>query len=453
MKTEVATLFFCLYIFTFSCDTGDNPEEISDLDRAYAGGETTLFTMSNIAYGSPASNLSGGLLKRHLEGDVDFEQVFVTAPAPLNPGLGGVYNNSSCIKCHPSDGRGKLLPDNINGFTSLLIRTSKPGVDVNGGGLGIEGFGTQLQNHALPGFLPEVTYNVNMEVITETLADGTKVKLRKPVFTITNPYKPLPAGYMLSPRIAPPVFGLGLLEAIPETDILAAADENDLDKDGISGKPNYVWNPYTKKTELGRFGWKANTPTIRIQVAGAYHEDMGITSYVFPKDEYDDGLKDDPEISEEILDNVVFYCQTLAVPGARNLNDKQIKRGYKIFRDMDCVKCHIPKQRSLNAPYAELSNQTFYPFTDMLLHDMGEGLADNRPDFRANGKEWKTRPLWGIGLQQNVNGHTEFLHDGRARNITEAILWHGGEAENAKNQFKKLDTQDREDLLKFLNSL
>lgn len=435
-----------------SCSKDTDYQPI-DTSRALAGGETTLFTMSNIAYSTPASNLSAASFEMHLDGDRDFEQVFVTAPAPLNPGLGSVYNNSSCIKCHPSDGRGKFLPNDINGFTSLLLRTSIPGLGEHGGPMAVPGYGTQLQNHALPGFLPEVTYQVSLEEHTETLADGQEVVLRKPIFSITDPYMQLPVGYMLSPRIAPPVFGLGLLEAIPEADILAASDENDIDGDGISGRPNYVWNPVTQQTELGRFGWKANTPTLQIQVAGAYHDDMGITSYVFPDEEYDDGMEDDPEITATILDNVTFYCQTLAVPAARKVDDANVDRGYRIFQELQCAKCHVPEQRTLNSSIAELSNQTIYPFTDMLLHDMGEGLADNRPDFLASGSEWKTRPLWGIGLQQIVNGHTQFLHDGRARTITEAILWHGGEALDAKNQFKALSTNDRNDLLKFLNSL
>lgn len=446
-------LFFLISI-SFSCsDDSSSPNIVIDTSRENSGGHTTLFTMSNIAYSMPAPNLTGEHFDRHMDGDTDFERIFVTAPAPLNPGLGSVYNNSSCIKCHPSDGRGKLMVDNINGFTSFLLRISIPGTDANNGALAAPGYGTQLQNHALPGFSPEVTYVIHIEERTETLADGTLVTLRKPVFTITNPYTPLPAGYMLSPRIAPPIFGLGLLEAIPETDILAATDEYDTDGDGISGKANYVWNATTQRTELGRFGWKANAPTVQTQVAGAYHDDMGITSYVLPNEEYDDGLTDDPEISAEILDNVVFYCQTLAVPAARNVDNTQVHRGYQIFEEIACSKCHTSQQRTLTADYDELSHQTFYPFTDMLLHDMGEDLADNRPDYLANGLEWQTRPLWGIGLQQIVNGHTEFLHDGRARNLTEAILWHGGEAEESKNNFKNLSTKDREDLLKFLNSL
>ncbi|SMC63528.1 CxxC motif-containing protein, DUF1111 family [Moheibacter sediminis] len=423
-----------------------------DMEREYAGGETTIFTMSNIAYSSPANNLSGYFLEMHLAGDMEFEQIFVTAPAPLNQGLGPVYNNSSCIKCHPSDGRGKF-PQNINSFSSLLFRVSISGVDAHNGPLTVPGYGTQIQNHAVVGFVPEADYQVIWTELTETLSDGTIVNLRKPLYSLNNLYQEIPSDIMLSPRIAPPVFGLGLLEFIPETDLLLMADEFDHNGDGISGKANYVWNPITQRVELGRFGWKANVSTIELQVASAYHEDMGITNPIFSHDFPADGWTDDPEISDLILNQVVIYCQTLAVPAARKVDNPDVNNGYKLFQQMNCSNCHIPKQKTGYSPIPALSNQVFYPFTDLLLHDMGEGLADNRPDYLATGREWKTRPLWGIGLQIIVNGHTEYLHDGRARNLTEAILWHGGEAENSKNAFKNLPTKDREDLLLFLNSL
>lgn len=443
-------------IILYNCAGDDvdygTPGSLIDWERAKAGGETTIYTMTNIAYRTPAPNLSPDDLAAHNIGDAQFEQVFVTAPAPLNSGLGPVYNNSSCIRCHPSDGRARV-PSDINSFSGFFYRISLPGTGANNTPVPVPGFGTQAKNHAIAGFQKQMDFKVVWTEISETLADGTIVKLRKPAYFIENPYTALPGNVLISPRIAPPVFGLGLLEAIPEADILALADPNDSNGDGIKGIPNYVWNPFTQQTELGRFGWKANTSTLLIQTASAYHEDMGITSYVFPQDTHNDGLADDPEISDNFLNKVVLYCQTLAVPAARNVGNPQIENGYKVFNTINCSGCHVPKQRSGYSPISALANQTFYPFTDMLLHDMGEALADGKPDFLANGRQWKTRPLWGIGLQQIVNSHTEFLHDGRARNITEAILWHGGEAENSKNKFKNLSTKDREDLLKFLNSL
>ena len=263
----------------------------------------------------------------------------------------------------------------------------------------------------------------------------------------------MPSNAMFSPRLAPPVFGLGLLEAIPETDILTKQDIGDFDNDGISGKANYVWDPETQTTKLGRFGWKASAPSVLVQTAGAYNNDMGVTSPLFPiESSYGQlngelTLNDDPEISQKILDEATFYCRTLAVPAARDLDDVDVVAGYQVFKDLKCTSCHTPRHVTGTFPgIQEISNQTIYPYTDMLLHDMGDELADGRSDFLANGREWKTRPLWGIGLTELVNGHTDFLHDGRAKNIEEAILWHGGEAEKSKNNYTKLSLEKREQL-------
>jgi CxxC motif-containing protein (DUF1111 family) len=304
-----------------------------------------------------------------------------------------------------------------------------------------------------------VHININYTDKAVTYPDGSIVVLRNPVYTITNSYVPLPAGYMLSPRMAPPVFGAGLLENIPESTVLSFADENDKDDDGISGKPNYVYNPYTQKKELGRFGLKANNPNILLQVAGAYNQDMGISNYVF-KDESSkgqsqaDGLNDEPELEDSLLNSVAFYVRTLAVPARRNTTDADVKSGEQIFNQINCSGCHKPTVQTgndVNLPY--LSNQRIHPYTDLLLHDMGDDLADNRPDFLASGKEWRTTPLWGIGLFQKTNGIPYYLHDGRARTLEEAILWHGGEAEKSKQQFMQLSKSDRDKLIKFLNSL
>jgi CxxC motif-containing protein (DUF1111 family) len=255
------------------------------------------------------------------------------------------------------------------------------------------------------------------------------------------------------------VFGLGLLEAIPEATILALADEGDQDGDGISGKANYVWDVQKNGLSLGRFGWKANQPTLIQQVASAYHDDMGITTSLLPRENSDgqsqyDGRGDDPELSDEILDVVTFYVQTLAVPARRDLDDPLVQRGEQLFDNARCSACHIPTlQTGTLSDVPEVSNQTIQPFTDLLLHDMGPGLADNRPDFLATGSEWRTPPLWGIGLVKVVNGHTNFLHDGRARGLLEAILWHGGEAEQSREAVQEMSTNDRDALIAFLESL
>ncbi len=457
----IKKILFSLLLLPFlSCQNDDSAgyEPIDLSDRLYAGGETTLFTVTSNAYRTPAPNLFGNDLEMHLMGDVDFESVFVTAPSTINPGLGPIFNNSSCISCHPRDGRAGF-PNDMMARSGLLLRASIAGQDEHGGPLAAPGFGLQVQNQALFGYVPEARYNVSFTEITETLSDGTVVTLRRPAFSLSGTYTGLPGVMMISPRIGPPVFGLGLLEAIPEAEILALQDIADSDGNGISGKANYVWDPISGQTVIGRFGWKANTGTIRTQCAAAYVEDMGITNMVFytetghGQSNGSDGFGDDPELLEDILDQVVLYCSTLAVPAPRGIDNRQVREGAAIFERIECASCHKPQQKSGYSPINAVSNQTFYPYTDMLLHDMGEGLADNRPDFLADGREWKTRPLWGIGLTQLVNGHTDFLHDGRARNLTEAILWHGGEGQKAKDKFKSLSKKDREALLAFLNAL
>lgn len=458
MLKKLFTVLIVMQFFSCQNDDSSDYEEVNLSERLYAGGATTLFSVTSNAYRTPAPNLSASEMAMHLLGDVDFESVFVTAPSSINQGLGPIFNNSSCISCHPRDGRA-AFPSNLSGRSGLLLRISLFGTDEHGGPNPVPGFGVQLQNQAIFGYEPEVTYGVTFTELKETLADGTVVTLRKPTFSLANSYIPVPAGAMLSPRIGPPVFGLGLLEAIQEADILAMQDINDADGNGISGKANYVWEPLSGRMVLGRFGWKANTGTIRSQCAAAYVEDMGITNVIFDKEtghgqsNGSDGLEDDPELDAAILDQVVLYCQTLAVPAPRGIENKPVKEGAVVFEKIACAQCHKPRQKTGFSEITALSFQTFYPYTDMLLHDMGEGLADNRPDYLANGNEWKTRPLWGIGLTQLVNGHTDFLHDGRARNLTEAILWHGGEAQDSKEKFKKLSKKDRDALLAFLNSL
>lgn len=453
-------LFFGLILLVLSCESNDDAEYV-DIDlseRLYAGGETTIFSATSIAFRTPAPNLSAADLEVHFLGDTQFEATFVTAPSPVNSGLGSIFNNSSCISCHPNDGRPDF-PTNLSGRSGLLIRASISGNDAFGGPNPVPGFGTQIQNQAIFGYLPEARYEVSFVTKTETLADGTVITLQRPVITLYNSYLQLPSGLMLSPRMATPVFGLGLLEAIPEANILANQDINDANGDGISGKANYVWDPFMQQTVLGRFGWKANTGSILVQCSAAYVEDMGITNYVFPNEtghgqsNGQDGLNDDPEISNTIVDQVVLYCKTLGVPAPRNITNANVKEGARLFENMECAKCHIPKQMTGSSPISALAYQTFFPYTDLLLHDMGDDLADNRPDYLATGREWKTRPLWGIGLTGLINGHTTFLHDGRAKNLTEAILWHGGEAQQAKEKFKKLPLEKRNAVLAFLNSL
>ena len=457
-------LTFLVLILLSACDS-ESPVAVESTPvfstSELSGGETTIFDASSHAFSIPAPNLSAAALEKHLEGDVEFEAVFVTAPAVVNPGLGPIYNNVSCINCHSRDGRGRP-PDTDEGLVSLLFRLSLPKTEDAMDGkppIPVPGFGRQLNNRAIVNTNPEGKVKIEYTEQTLTTADGTRVHLRYPNYTLTETYQPLPENVEVSPRVAPVVFGLGLLEAIPEDAILAYADENDADGDGISGKPNYVWNAIEQRYTLGRFGWKANQPTLRQQVAAAYHDDMGITTSLFMV-ENSAGQSQltehsaTPEVSDQILEVVTFYVQTLAVPARRNVDDPQVKHGEQLFAEAQCASCHIPTLRTgVLTGVPSVSNQTIHPYTDLLLHDMGPDLADNRPDFHASGSEWRTPPLWGIGLVRRVNGHTNFLHDGRARGLMEAILWHSGEAEASRQTVEQMSKAERDALIAFLESL
>ena len=426
---------------------------------ALAGGATTIFSAASQAFELPAPNLDGARLDKHLAGDVAFGDSFVTAPAPIFSGLGPIFNNNACDSCQPKNGRGRPPRDGER-MASMFLRVSLPGTDsLTGGPLAVPGMGTQLQHLANFGVLPEADVVISEEFSDGMFGDGEAFELRRLHFRIENPTQPLPDTVLTSPRTALPVFGRGLLEAIDEGTILGLADEDDADGDGISGRPNWVWDVVRQQTALGRFGWKANNPNLLQQTFTAYNQDMGVTNPFLPQEIafgqiQDDGLADDPEIDLETVDVATFYVQTLAVPARRNLDDPQVQHGEDLFHEAQCTGCHIPTIRTgVLAGVPEVSNQTIHPYTDLLLHDMGDGLADGRPDFVATGREWRTPPLWGIGLTRRAQGHTLFLHDGRARNLTEAILWHGGEAEAAREAFRLMPVDERQALLTFLESL
>jgi CxxC motif-containing protein (DUF1111 family) len=330
-------------------------------------------------------------------------------------------------------------------------------------------YGGQLQDLAIQGHLPEGRMRIDYEEVPIELGGGETVRLRKPSYEIADlNYGPMHEDVMMSPRVAPPMIGLGLLELIDESDILSRADPDDADGDGISGRPNGVWSEEQGRPMLGRFGWKAGEPTIRQQTVHAFAADIGLSSDLAPYPSGDctkwqdacleapGGGDDDSgvEVTQQMLDLVVFYAHNLAVPARRDLGDPKVLAGKKLFYESGCTACHTPKyvtRREVSRP--EQSFQLIWPYTDLLLHDMGEGLADHRPEGEANGREWRTPPLWGIGLTETVSGHTEFLHDGRARNLLEAILWHGGEAEAAKGRVTEMSRDERDALLAFLRSL
>jgi CxxC motif-containing protein (DUF1111 family) len=421
-----------------------------------SGGATSIFDESARAFAQAAPNLSSTSRALFAQGETAFATTFRADSAGSYNGPGPVLNHVSCSGCHPSAGRGEptAIRDSMG---SMLLRISIPGTDEHGGPSPVPGFGGQLQQLGVPGSQGEGEMSISYVEIEGSFADGAKYSLRKPVYSISSTYIPLPAGVAISPRVAPPVFGLGLLEAIPEQVILSLADEFDINGDGISGRANRVWNPQGGAT-LGRFGWKGGMPTLLVQTAAAYNEDMGITSDLFRveschgQSQYA-GDGDRPEVEMDVLKATTHYVRTLAVPARRNFNDAKVIEGGRIFRRANCSSCHVINLTTGHSDLPELSNQKILAYTDLLLHDMGEGLADGRPEFLATGSEWRTPSLWGIGLTRVVNGHTFFLHDGRARSLMEAVMWHGGEAERSKEYVRKLKREDREALIAYLESL
>lgn len=524
------------------------------------GGNTV--TLSNEDAFSKSNPQLGLLDQGKFEsGDSEFER-------PRQGLLGPLFNNGTCEGCHKKDGRGNPPRDtNDDGETdqhmeSMLVRLSIPVTDaadpvvVSGGVQPEPVYGGQIQvrgGSGTPGepsvhngallldgtpsddpedAIGEAFVSILYEPLSGQYADGTPYYLQQPTYRIRSlAYGPFCGdepnchddAVQFSPRVAPQAFGLGLLEAIPEDDLLSYADPRDADGDGISGRPNRVWDVWPETPgHLGRFGHKASKPTLLHQLAAAYVGDIGLTSSLFPDHTCTDyqpacealAQAQRPadmavEINDLTLALVEFYVRQLAVPQRRGWDDgseawaPQIWRGRQIFFEANCIGCHVPRHVTGDAagsvlgqiadtldaltgpaePLPSLSQQVIWPFTDLLLHDMGgscepvmredaeggpcadetaasclwvqrcDGLADGRPDFNASGSEWRTPPLWGLGLVHTVNPDAGFLHDGRARTIEEAILWHGGEAEAAKEHFRRLPHADRQALLAFLESL
>ena len=347
---------------------------------------------------------------------------------------------------------------------AMLIRLSIPGEGPNGGPNPVPNYGGQLQDRAIAGVKPEGYALITYEEIPGEFADGTPFALRKPTVQIKDTaYGDLPADTLMSARVAPPVIGLGLLAAVTVDTLEALADPDDADGDGISGRMNWSFDAAAPpgKMSTGRFGWKATAPSTVHQNAGAALGDMGLTSKVFEQSSCQpvqkDCLKiaanaDEPEVHPQIFAAINMWVNLVAVPMQRNADDPAVRRGETLFRDTGCVACHMPTLvTGIHLP--PLMDQVIHPFTDLLLHDMGEELGDNRPDFSASGREWRTQPLWGIGLTNDVGSHENYLHDGRARNLTEAIIWHGGEAQEHSEAFLNMSKDQRYDLLTFLSSL
>ncbi len=415
-----------------------------------AGGETTVFDRTSNAFSFPAPNLTAKDLNQHLRGDVLFDATFVSPPAKVHPGLGPLFNNDGCARCHVGDGRGVATVGNSTLGSLLLVRVSlSDGTPEVPGGPNLTGdMGGQVQDHAVFGAQPDAVVSVGWNEISGNYGDGKRFSLRQPLLTLARPDgKVLPEGLLTSLRAPQPVFGLGLLEAVSEATLLALADPDDADADGISGRPNYVWDVTAGATRLGRFGWKANTPSLLQQSAAAFANDIGVTNPLFPEP---DGHA---ELDADNLHDVTVYVQTLGVPARASTEEPTIRRGERLFRELGCASCHVETLQTGDHPIGALTNQEIHPYTDLLLHDMGPGLADGRPDFQASGAEWRTPPLWGLGLTQAVQAGATLLHDGRARTIEEAIVWHDGEAARATERFRLLPAASRAALLAFLGSL
>lgn len=413
-------------------------------------------------------------------GNALFRKLWVSSPSSTqaSDGLGPLFNARACQSCHIKDGRGHP-PEGDRDATSMFLRLAKAPDDA------VEQkaleayltqtlpdpvYGGQLQDLAVPGLQAEGKMRVTYQERAVTLDDGTVVSLRDPNYTVSDlGYGPLHENTTLSPRIAPQMIGLGLIEAIHDSDLAALADPDDRNGDGISGRLQIKRNAKTGALQIGRFGLKAQNPTVREQSASAFAGDIGISTpdvklhygdcmpLQFKCLEFPTGVQPrlgETEAPDPVLELVSFYSKNLAVPERRKVNDPTTLRGKQLFYQTGCVACHTPKfVTSRQADNKAHRFQLIWPYSDFLLHDMGEGLADGQQVGVANGREWRTPPLWGIGLTKTVSGHTFFLHDGRARNLTEAILWHGGEALAARDQFAAMTKIDRDALIAFLESL
>ena len=415
------------------------------------------------AFSLPAPAWPESLRESFQQGRGLFRQMWLVAPAYSQEiaGLGPLYNRPSCVACHLKNGRGELPEQSSEPLRTALVRLSLPGQDAHGGPRPHPIYGDQFNELGIPGVTGEGRVQILWDEHSETLADGSVVTLRRPKvqFNQLN-YGPLGADILTSIRVSPTVFGMGLLDAVPDQRLLELASARK--PDGVSGRVNVVYDAARAELRLGRFGWKANQPSLKQQIAAAMVGDLGITSSLFPKENCGVGLSAcakapsarQPELDDQQLQSLTHYLAGVAVPAARDQQQPQVQLGQALFYQAGCSVCHVPELTTGEVPeLPALSQQRFQPYTDLLLHDLGAGLADGRPDYLASASEWRTAPLWGIGLIPTVNGHTQLLHDGRARSVLEAILWHGGEAEVAKQRVRQMSASERAALSRFVESL
>lgn len=418
-------------------------------DITLQGGDTTIDDTSFRAYGHELANLSNSRdLRRHDLGEDGFKKNFKKTQINGRILIGPKFNNTACSSCHIHNGRGK--PTFGRRGSKLVVKVSQGGSEktAQGGPAPLRGVGLQLRDHSIRHKKPDATLKLAWEFIQGMFADGTPYELRRPKLSIESHKRSFTSTTATSLRCPPPVFGMGLLDAVDAKTILANADPHDVNGDGVSGRANLVWDLELAQSIIGKFGWKAGMPTVSQQIAEAYAVDMGVSNPLIP------GKRGKRELGRSAFTKTVFYTQTVAVPKARDQQLPQIQQGKQLFSALNCSSCHLFTLTTGQHSIPELSDQTIHPFTDLLLHDMGAGLADDRPEFLASGSEWRTAPLWGIGLTKEVMGDTEnYLHDGRARSLEEAILWHGGEAEASKEDFRNATKSERESLIQFLQSL
>ncbi|WP_408097713.1 di-heme oxidoredictase family protein [Peredibacter sp. HCB2-198] len=437
-----------------------------DASEEFPGGTGTTSDLSVQAYSHPMSGTQSRERREFTLGNSFFNTVWVASPASttVRDGLGPIYNAVSCSSCHFKDGRGRGLPETEGKVdVSLLFRLRIK--TLNDGIIPHPVYGGQFQPQGIMGVPGEGEAVVRYETVRIQYPDGLFTELLKPVYDfIKLNFGPLGENTVRSPRVAPQMIGLGLLETISEKDILIKEDPLDMDGDGISGRANYVYSATHQSQKLGRFGWKAGKAVLNDQNAAAFNGDIGITSSLHPNEDCTESQVDclknhtEMDVDDARLKNVTVYTQLLSVPVRRDFSRPEVQRGRGTFYKINCTACHTPSYTTGTDSNLEiLKSQKIYPYTDLLLHDMGDALADDKDDVMnedlATTREWRTPPLWGLGLTQTVNGHTRYLHDGRARNLEEAILWHGGEAQKSKEDFMKLSQTERDDLILFLNSL
>jgi CxxC motif-containing protein (DUF1111 family) len=460
MARRLLAVALAATLLVVSCG-GDEPAALDP----HLGGATSRAADSRTAFGLPAPSLTNDERKLFEVGDSFFTKNWVSAPASTTgrDGLGPMFNAHACSGCHLRDGRG--LPPDVPGESriGLLIRLSVPGAAADQAPLPDPVYGGQLQDLSLDGTPAEGRIEATYTDVPGTFADGTTFTLRSPTYRIVDlAYGPMAPDIMMSPRLAPQVIGMGLLEAVPEADIVAGADPDDADGDGISGRVNTVRDLRTGNMVLGRFGWKAGQPSIEQQSQAAFAGDMGLTSDLSPHDECTTSQTQceqainggSPEVTDSQMASITFYGRVLSVPDMRDADSDDVVAGSQAFDDLGCSGCHLTTLTTGDSTIAPLDHQTIHPYTDLLVHDMGPGLADDRPEFDASGSEWRTPPLWGIGLIDDVSGHGRFLlHDGRARTIDEAILWHDGEGAAAAEAYRTASADVRSALNAFLESL